>query len=40
VLELLRASGGHFINRFGLFTTEEFERWRGQEPKLPDLIRR
>jgi hypothetical protein len=37
---VLRANGGHFINHFGLFTTEEFERWRGEEPRLPGFLRR
>ena len=32
--------GGHFINLFGTFTTEEFERWHGEEPKLPGFMRR
>jgi hypothetical protein len=40
IVEVLRASGGHFINYFGRFTTEEFERWRGQEPELPGFMRR
>lgn len=39
-VEVLRDNGGHFINHFGLFTTEEFERWRGEEPKVPDFMRR
>jgi hypothetical protein len=40
VVDVLRANGGHFINYFGRFTTEEFERWRGQEPELPGFMRR
>lgn len=36
----LRPLGGHFINYFGLFATEEFERWRGPEPDLPGFMRR
>ena len=39
-VDILRANGAHFINAFGLFTTEEFERWRGQEPELPGYMRR
>jgi hypothetical protein len=39
-VEVLRANGGHFINHYGRFATEEFERWRGREPKLPDYLRR
>jgi hypothetical protein len=39
-VDFLRANGGHFINHFGLFTTEEFERWHGQEPELPGFMRR
>jgi hypothetical protein len=40
VVEIIRAAGGHFINHFGLFTTEEFERWRGEEPRVPGFMRR
>jgi hypothetical protein len=39
-VETLRKQDAHFINQFGLFTTEEFERWRGEEPKLPGFMRR
>lgn len=37
---VLRSNGGHFINHFGLFTTEEFERWRGEEPRVRGFMRR
>jgi hypothetical protein len=40
IVDVLRANGGHFINHFGLFTTEEFERWRGEEPNVPGFMRR
>lgn len=36
----LRAHGGHFINYYGRFATEEIERWRGPEPRMADLLRR
>jgi hypothetical protein len=39
-VETLRRTGAHFINYFGRFTTEEFERWRGTEPELPGFMRR
>jgi hypothetical protein len=39
-VDTLRKHGAHFINQFGLFTTEEFERWRGEEPKVPGFMRR
>jgi hypothetical protein len=39
-VDVLRANGGHFINYYCRFATEEFERWRGREPKLPDYLRR
>lgn len=39
-VDILRANGAHFINAFGLFTTEEFERWRGTEPEMPGFMRR
>jgi hypothetical protein len=38
-VEAMKAAGGHFINRFGRFDTEEFARWRGPEPAVPDLMR-
>ena len=38
-VEALKAAGGHFINRFGRFDTEEFARWRGPEPAVPDLMK-
>ena len=37
---ILRRSGGHFINYYGRFATEEIARWRGPEPKVPGLLRR
>ena len=39
VVELLKSAGGHFINRFGRFATEEFARWRGPEPAVPNLMK-
>jgi hypothetical protein len=36
----LRERGGHFINYYGRFATEEIERWRGPEPGVPGLLRR
>jgi hypothetical protein len=39
-LDALRANGGHFINHYGRFATEELERWHGPEPDLPSLMRR
>ena len=39
-VEILRAHGAHFINHFGLFTTEEFARWSGKEPEVPGFMRR
>jgi len=38
-VEALRGAGGHFINRFGRFDTEEFARWRGPEPKVANLMK-
>ena len=38
-VEVLRANGAHFMNHFGRFTTEEFDRWHGPEPDLPDYLR-
>lgn len=39
-VETIRQHRGHFINHFGTFTTEEFERWHGEEPVLPGFMRR
>ena len=39
-LAALRDRGGHFINYYGRFATEELERWHGPEPDIPSLMRR
>jgi hypothetical protein len=39
-ITVLRDHGGHFINYYGRFATEEIERWQGPEPTLPGLLRR
>lgn len=39
VVEALKSAGGHFINRFGRLATEEFARWRGPEPSIPDVLK-
>jgi hypothetical protein len=39
-VEIFRQHGAHFINRFALFQTEEYERWHGTEPDLPGFMRR
>ena len=39
-VDVLRGAGAHFINYFGRFATEEFERWHGPEPKVADYLRR
>jgi hypothetical protein len=38
--DILLADGGHFINHFGWFETQELARWRGTEPDLPGFLRR
>jgi hypothetical protein len=40
VLDVLRRHGGHFINYYGRFATEELDRWRGPEPAVHDLLKR
>ena len=40
VADVMRRHGGHFINYYGRFATEEIERWTGPEPDLPSLLRR
>jgi hypothetical protein len=39
-VDVLREHGGHFINYYGRFATEEVERWRGPEPHVAGLLRR
>lgn len=38
--EVLERQGAHFLNVFGRFQTEEVSRWRGEEPAIPDALRR
>jgi hypothetical protein len=40
VADILRRHGGHFINHYGRFATQEIERWAGPEPEIPSLLRR
>lgn len=40
VADALRRHGGHFINYYGRFSTEEVERWTGPEPDIPNVLRR
>ena len=40
VADVVVARGGHFVNHFGLFETQELARWRGKEPDLPGFLRR
>ena len=39
-LDILRRHGGHFINHYGRFATEELDLWRGPERDVSDLLRR
>ena len=39
-IEVLKRHGGHFINRFGAWSTEEVLPWRGPMPEIPQLMRR
>ena len=38
--EILKRHGGHFINYYGRFATEELDLWRGPEPAIPGYLRR
>ncbi|HEY8845500.1 MAG TPA: hypothetical protein VIM24_02480, partial [Candidatus Limnocylindrales bacterium] len=38
--DIVLANGGHFVNHFGWFETQELARWRGKEPDVPDFLRR
>jgi hypothetical protein len=39
-IDAIRRDGGHFINRFGAWATEEIAPWRGEMPKLPQYMQR
>jgi hypothetical protein len=38
--DIVLEHGGHFVNHFGWFETQELARWRGKEPDLPEFLRR
>ena len=38
--DIVLAHGGHFVNHFGWFETQELARWRGKEPDVPGFLRR
>jgi hypothetical protein len=38
--QVLKHHGGHFINYYGRFATEEMDLWRGPEPDIPGYLRR
>jgi hypothetical protein len=38
--QVLKRHGGHFINYYGRFATEELDLWRGPEPDIPGYLRR
>ena len=38
--QILKRHGGHFINYYGRFATEELDMWRGPEPEIPGYLRR
>ncbi len=38
--DVLERFGAHFLNHFGRFYTEELSMWRGDEPAIPDALRR
>jgi hypothetical protein len=39
-IRILREHGGHFINYYGRFATEEIVRWQGPDPDVHDLLKR
>jgi hypothetical protein len=39
-VRVLREHGGHFINYYGRFATEEILRWQGPDPDVHDLLKR
>jgi hypothetical protein len=38
--QIVKRHGGHFINYYGRFATEELDLWRGPEPDIPGYLRR
>ena len=40
VARICEEHGGHFINHFGWFETQELARWQGKEPDVPGFLRR
>jgi hypothetical protein len=40
LIGILRDHGGHFINYYGRFATEEIARWNGPEPDVHSLLKR
>ena len=38
--EILERFEAHFLNHFGRWSTEELSMWRGDEPAIPDALRR
>jgi hypothetical protein len=38
--QILKRHGGHFVNYYGRFATEELGLWRGPEPDIPGYLRR
>jgi hypothetical protein len=39
-IRILRDHGGHFINYYGRFATEEVVRWSGPDPEVHSLLKR
>jgi len=37
---ILKGHGGHFVNYYGRFATQELDMWRGPEPEIPGYLRR
>ncbi|HEY8438737.1 MAG TPA: hypothetical protein VIK65_09015 [Candidatus Limnocylindrales bacterium] len=40
VARICEEQGGHFINHFGWFETQDIARWKGPEPDVPGFLRR
>jgi hypothetical protein len=40
VAAIVEAHGGHFVNHYGWFETQELVRWRGPEPAVPSYLKR
>jgi hypothetical protein len=39
-IRVVKSHGGHFVNYYGRFATEEIARWQGPEPDVHEMLKR